>query len=140
MLALYRLLNIFFGGGIFLYIKTCILNHSIIGTINLRRWQIFTISDPPQSGFFTTIYRQIWQISDPSSPKKWSHTIKSVCFDFYSTNLGSLVIKTGRSEDSLLPPYRFRRLLKEYYLCSLFSNTLFIRKQNGSELQFLICI
>ena len=29
--------------------------------------------------------------------------IKSVCFDFGPTNMGSSVIKTGGSEDSLLP-------------------------------------
>ena len=33
----------------------------------------------------------------------FSYTIKSVCFDFFSTNVGSSVIKTGRTESSLLP-------------------------------------
>ena len=38
----------------------------------------------------------------------FNYTIKSVCFDFGSTNVGSLVIKTGRSEGYLLPYfYRF---------------------------------
>ena len=32
----------------------------------------------------------------------FNYTIKSVCFDFGSTNVGSSVIKTGRSEGSLL--------------------------------------
>ena len=33
----------------------------------------------------------------------FNYIIKSVCFDFCSTNMGSSVIKTGRSEGSLLP-------------------------------------
>ena len=31
------------------------------------------------------------------------YAIKRVCFDFHSTNMGSSVIKMGRSEGSLLP-------------------------------------
>ena len=39
----------------------------------------------------------------------FNYTIKSVYFDYGSTNNGSLVIKTSRSEGSLLPYfYRFR--------------------------------
>ena len=39
-----------------------------------------------------------------------NYTIKSVRFDFRSTNVGSSVIKTDRSEGSLLPYfYRFQR-------------------------------
>jgi len=39
----------------------------------------------------------------------FNYAIKSVCFDFCSTNIGSSVIKIGRSEGSLLPYfYRFR--------------------------------
>ena len=64
MLAIYRLPHRFFGES--LYIKTCILNHSI------------------------------------------RYAIKSVCFDFRSTNVGSSVIGTSSSEGSLLPYfYRF---------------------------------
>ena len=40
-----------------------------LGTIHLRRWQIFTLFDPyPPYGrqFFSTNRRQIWQIFDPS--------------------------------------------------------------------------
>ena len=38
----------------------------------------------------------------------FNDTIKSVCFDFGATNVGSSVIKTSRSEGSLLPYfYRF---------------------------------
>jgi hypothetical protein len=33
----------------------------------------------------------------------FNYNVKSVCFDFHSTNVGSSVIKTGRSEGSLLP-------------------------------------
>ena len=33
----------------------------------------------------------------------FNYTIKSVCFDFRSTNMGSSVIKASRSEGSLLP-------------------------------------
>ena len=39
----------------------------------------------------------------------FNYAIKSVCFDFCSTNLESSVIKTSTSEGSLLPNfYRFR--------------------------------
>ena len=39
----------------------------------------------------------------------FNYTIKSICFDFCSTNVGSSVIKTCRSEGSLLLYfYRFR--------------------------------
>ena len=38
----------------------------------------------------------------------FNYSIKTVCFDFRSTNVGSSVINTGRSEGSLLPYfYRF---------------------------------
>ena len=33
----------------------------------------------------------------------FNYSMKSVCFDFHSTNVGSSVIKTGRSKGSLLP-------------------------------------
>ena len=33
----------------------------------------------------------------------FNYAIKSVCFDFCSTKVGSSVIGTGRSEGSLLP-------------------------------------
>ena len=53
----------------------------------------------------------------------FNYTIKSVCFDFRLTNEGSSVIKTRRSEGSLLPYfYQFRSnyplityLSKNYY-------------------------
>ena len=39
----------------------------------------------------------------------FNYAIKSICFDFCSTNVGTSVIGTGRSEGSLLPYfYQFR--------------------------------
>ena len=43
------------------------------------------------------------------SKRLFGHVLKSICIDFRSTNMGSSVIGTGRSEGSLLPNfYRFR--------------------------------
>ena len=39
----------------------------------------------------------------------FNYAIKSVCFDFHSTNLGSSVIGTGRSESSPLPYFYWFR-------------------------------
>ena len=44
------------------------LVHIVLGTIHLRRRQIFTIFDPyppPVGSFFTTIHRQLLPIFDP---------------------------------------------------------------------------
>ena len=43
------------------------INLSDLGTVQWRRWQIFTIFDPypPPPVVFTIIHQQIWQIFDP---------------------------------------------------------------------------
>ena len=57
----------------------------------------------------------------------FNYTIKSVYFIFCSTNVGSSVIKTGRSEGSLLPYfYRFRC----HYPLITYLNTIHILRQH----------
>ena len=57
----------------------------------------------------TYIFLEVFFIYKNLHIEPFNYTIRSVCFDFRSTNVGSSVIGTGRSEGSILPYfYRFR--------------------------------
>ena len=61
----------------------------------------------------------------------FNHTTKSDCFYFFSTNKGSSVIKTGRSESSLLPyfylfPYHYPLIIYQKRYNYRVSNCLLV--------------
>ena len=90
----------------------------------------------------TQIFFGIFYIYRNLHIEPFNFATKRVCFDFHSTNVGSSLIETGRSEGSLLLPYfyRFRchypliTYLNKYNHTNLYN--IFVQiKQNIRQLQ-----